>query len=228
MKLAEVLDDARHILLDFDGPVCAVYGGTSDRVVAEHLRGLISTSGWELSGDVKATSDPLEILRYSASLGATPLRLIEDEFTAREIEAVGAATPTPGLREALEALTDADRTVTIVSNNSERAIRAYLDRTCLRRHVAGVVGRIAYEPTRMKPRPDLLLAAVSERGAEPTSCVMIGDSVSDIEAAKAAGVPSIGYANRPVKRARLEAAAPSFVMDSMYEIAVAARQGLRG
>ena len=43
-----------------------------------------------------------------------------------------------------------------------------------------------------KPHPAMLLAALEEAGAEPEQSVMIGDTVFDIEMARAAGVRAIG------------------------------------
>lgn len=43
-----------------------------------------------------------------------------------------------------------------------------------------------------KPNPAMLLAALEEAGAEPEQAVMIGDTVFDIEMARAAGVRAIG------------------------------------
>lgn len=222
MTLADVLSGARHVLLDFDGPVCAVYGGSSDRAVADHLRALLADDGPKLPADIRVTSDPLVVLRYCAGLGAHTLRLVESEFVAEEVRAVATATETPGARTAIEALTTAGRTVTIVSNNSARAVNAYIDRQGLGGLIAGVIGRTLCDPESMKPRPHLLLEAVAARGTSAADCVMIGDSVSDVVAARAAGVSSIAYANRPDKRRKLADASPDFVVDSMDEIAVSA------
>jgi len=43
-----------------------------------------------------------------------------------------------------------------------------------------------------KPNPAMAYRALSETGVEPTDCVMIGDTVFDIQMAKAAGIGSIG------------------------------------
>lgn len=51
----------------------------------------------------------------------------------------------------------------------------------------------------MKPNPGPVLDAVRALGVAPGSCVLVGDSLSDIEAARAAGVAAIGFANRPWK-----------------------------
>jgi phosphoglycolate phosphatase-like HAD superfamily hydrolase len=55
-------------------------------------------------------------------------------------------------------------------------------------------------------------------GAEPTECVLIGDSLSDIEGARNAGVLSIGYANKPGKLERFTAAGADAVIANMGEL----------
>jgi HAD-hyrolase-like len=53
-----------------------------------------------------------------------------------------------------------------------------------------------------KPHPDLLRRTIARADGEPGRAVMVGDSISDIAAARAAGVPVIavdyGYAETPV------------------------------
>jgi beta-phosphoglucomutase-like phosphatase (HAD superfamily) len=61
-------------------------------------------------------------------------------------------------------------------------------------------------------------------GVEPRSCVLIGDSLSDITGAHAADVPVITYANKPLKAGRFEASGIDAVVLSMADIAV----GLHG
>jgi len=61
------------------------------------------------------------------------------------------------------------------------------------------VGRPYAEPQRMKPNPESVLRAVRQLNGRPGECVLVGDSVTDIEAARRAGVRSIGFANKPSK-----------------------------
>jgi beta-phosphoglucomutase-like phosphatase (HAD superfamily) len=59
--------------------------------------------------------------------------------------------------------------------------------------------------------------------APPTDCLLITSSPADIEAAQAAGVPSIGYARTPDDAAHLvDAGAIAFVY-SMAELALSLR-----
>ena len=52
-------------------------------------------------------------------------------------------------------------------------------------------------------------------GEQPGRCVLVGDSLSDIEGARAAGVRVIGYANRPAKFKAFQAAGADVVVTSM-------------
>jgi len=56
-------------------------------------------------------------------------------------------------------------------------------------------------------------------GAEVRNCTLIGDSLTDIEAARAAGVRVVGYANKAWKVDAFSAA--DAVVTSMEDIAVA-------
>jgi len=53
-----------------------------------------------------------------------------------------------------------------------------------------------------KPHPSHILETIKRAGANPTTSIMVGDSINDIAAAKAANVPSIavdfGYTEQPV------------------------------
>jgi beta-phosphoglucomutase-like phosphatase (HAD superfamily) len=51
----------------------------------------------------------------------------------------------------------------------------------------------------MKPDSGMVLDAVRAVGGHPAACVLVGDSMSDIVAARAAGVRIVAYANRPSK-----------------------------
>ncbi|MGH3731242.1 MAG: HAD family hydrolase [Micromonosporaceae bacterium] len=110
---------------------------------------------------------------------------------------VSSVTPsTPYAREVIRAAKEAGRPVAIVSNNSEPAIRAYLDVHTLTGWIAPIVGRAYATPDRMKPNPAPIVDAMTVLGVDPATCALVGDSVTDIEAARAAGVRSIGDANK--------------------------------
>jgi beta-phosphoglucomutase-like phosphatase (HAD superfamily) len=89
----------------------------------------------------------------------------------------------------------------------------------LRLLVDTVVGRAPYRPDAMKPDPHSLLLASSELETPPRYCMLIGDSVTDVQAAKAVGERSIGFANKPGKERALSEAAADVVVTAMAALA---------
>lgn len=221
MTLPNLLAEHPHLLLDFDGPVCAVFGGISARHTATHLAAVLRDHGVPLPADAGDTDDPFDILRAAAQLDAAPLA--EAALRDLEVHAVQLAPPTPGIRGMLDALHDAGHTVTIVSNNSAAAVGAFLRLHDLGRLVRGVVARTEPDPALLKPNPHLVHRAVQQLGADPADCVLLGDSTTDITAARAAGTAVIAYANKPHKRTILEAHHPEQIIETLREIS----QGLR-
>jgi phosphoglycolate phosphatase-like HAD superfamily hydrolase len=51
-------------------------------------------------------------------------------------------------------------------------------------------------------------------GANPEKCLLVGDSVSDFEAAKAAGVPFLGYTYTPDRAVLLYQAGADIVINT--------------
>jgi HAD superfamily hydrolase (TIGR01662 family) len=145
--------------------------------------------------------------------------MTERALTAYEIGAVREASVTPGAIEAIEALRSSGHTVTIVSNNSEAVIRAFIDERGLCGQVDGVAGRTRARAEDLKPEPYLLRRALDDRGAKPADAVLIGDSITDIQAARAAGTAVIAFANRPGKDRALCSFEPEVLIRSMDEIA---------
>jgi beta-phosphoglucomutase-like phosphatase (HAD superfamily) len=85
--------------------------------------------------------------------------------------------------------------------------------------VSPVVGRAYAEPNRMKPNPEPIWQAVRAIGKPAMRCVLVGDSLSDIDGAHAAGVRVIGYANRHAKVEVFGTAGADVVLTSMADVA---------
>jgi HAD superfamily hydrolase (TIGR01509 family) len=101
------------------------------------------------------------------------------------------------------------RRVAVISNNSQAAVERYLAAPRLAAHVDVTVGRTQPDPALLKPHPHLILRALDALGSDPATCALVGDSISDIEAARAAGTASIGFANKPGKAERLRVQEPT-------------------
>ncbi|MGA5818835.1 HAD family hydrolase [Kitasatospora sp. NPDC094028] len=218
-QLADVLRPVKHVLLDFDGPVCSVFAGLPAPEVARRLREGLLATGEEAPAGAEDESDPLALLRLVADARPDLTESTDAALAALETEAVRVGRPTPGGESVLRASASSGRLVSVVSNNAGAAIEAYLAEHGLSDYVAGVFGRAPGDPSSMKPNPRLLLEAMEAAGTGPEHCIFIGDATRDVEAGKAAGVRTIGYANKPGKDAKLAAAGAVMVVDSMQLIA---------
>ncbi|MEV6527732.1 HAD family phosphatase [Longispora sp. NPDC051575] len=217
--LAALLAGHGPLLLDFDGPVCSIFAGYPAPKVAEALRQVLRSERLDL-GEIEDEPDPLEVLRWTDRQGHSRLtRAVEDALCAAELVAARSAEPTPYGREVIVAARQAGRPVAVVSNNSEAAVTAYLKAHRLAGHFALVVGRAYADPDRMKPSPEPLLRASDALRVDPTSCLLIGDTVTDVAAGVSAGVPVLGYANKPRKVPELRRAGAASVVTTMRDVA---------
>jgi len=220
VTLAQLLAERPHVLLDFDGPVCAVFGGTTSAPEAARvLAGYLRSHGVRLPDDAGESGDPFDVLRVAQG---DDVKAAEAALRQSEVRAVATAPITPGLRETLDALQASRHTITIVSNNSAAAVGAFVTTHGLHGYITGIVGRTAPDPSLLKPHPHLVRKAISERGTDAASCVLIGDSTTDVEAAQQAGTAVVAYANKPGKREAFEAQRPDAIIETMHDIAAAA------
>ncbi|MFE2247115.1 HAD family hydrolase [Streptomyces lavendulae] len=129
--------------------------------------------------------------QVAARLGEATAREWEESFALLHAEAVDAGlAPVDGLPEALDRITLA---TCVASSGSHEKMRHTLGRTGLYDRFAGRI-HSATEVPRGKPAPDLFLYAAARMGADPSACVVVEDSRPGVEAARAAGMRSLGYA----------------------------------
>jgi phosphoglycolate phosphatase len=99
------------------------------------------------------------------------------------------AQPYPGAAEALRTLHDAGLRTAVVTNKHHRFAEALLERLDLADWVDVVVGGDTC--VRRKPDPQPLLFACESLHVAPSESLMVGDSVNDVQAARAAAIPVI-------------------------------------
>ncbi|WP_067670349.1 HAD family hydrolase [Nocardia miyunensis] len=206
----------RCLLLDFDGPVCAVFSDLTDRAAVAEL---VAELPAPLPDELRTTRDPFFVLQYAATTYdySTTARL-ERCFTEFELAAARKARPTPHADEVIRYTAMNSRIIAIVSNNSVTAIDAYLTQHGLRPFVSGIFGRTATNLTKLKPSPFLLEEAVDQLAVLSSDCVFVGDSITDLQAAHAAHVPVVAFANKPGKADDFTRYQPAAVIRSMAEL----------
>lgn len=214
--LHRILANSRALLLDFDGPVCSLFAGFPAHVVADQLRDVLAEGGHtSLPPDVEQAADPFVVLFHAATIGGEEARYVEAAFRALEADAIRSAKPTAGSHDLIRSWKRTGRPLAIVSNHSAAAISAYLDLHELGSAADAVAARTNADVRLLKPNPHLVGKAVTALNAAPTTCTLVGDSPTDIEAAHAANVRSLGYANKSGKTRALSRVMPTAITTTM-------------
>lgn len=110
--------------------------------------------------------------------------------------------PFPGCLEALEALEDAGAVLVVATNKRTDLAVAVIEALGMSHHFAAIVG--ADMAPAAKPDARHILFAVEEADGDPDMAIMVGDSATDVNGAKNAGVPvvavSFGYTDVPAAK----------------------------
>ena len=124
----------------------------------------------------------------------------------------GATSVYPGVAEALARLGGRKSTATTKGTPTTRTV---LEQFGLLRHFDHVQGTDGFPA---KPEPDVLLKALAALGARPAECLLVGDSPSDMEAGRRAGISTCavtwGYGDAE-DLARWE---PDFWIDAPHQL----------
>ena len=165
-------------------------------------------------------------------LADTPLdtttldRLFAAYIPLYEARIAAESRPFPGAVEALDRFAAAGWRLAVCTNKLERLSRRLLDELGLTPRFAAICGGDTFAVR--KPDAGHLLGTVERAGGDPARTVMVGDSATDVNAAKNAGVPVVGvtfgYTDAPVA-----SFAPDRVIDHFDELwtAVAAIEASR-
>lgn len=210
-----LLDESAAVLLDFDGPVARLMPAPANMHAADAARRALEQHGNTAPDEIATTSDHLAVIRWTGTHAPDALGDVSDACLLAEMDSARICTPTPGAHALLAALHVAGTPVVMVSNNEGAAIGIYLDRHHLAPHVREVIGRPFLRPDLLKPHPHIVERALEITGSAPERSVLIGDSVSDIEVARATGVRSIGYAKTRQRGTELREAGADAVVDTM-------------
>jgi HAD superfamily hydrolase (TIGR01509 family) len=114
------------------------------------------------------------------------LRELESELFSEMIDEIGAL---PGAADLVNALAERGHDVVLASSAGGDEAEAHIDELGIRDAISDYTTSADVEAT--KPEPDLVKAAI-EKAGDVDAAVLVGDSTWDVEAAKRAGIESIG------------------------------------
>ncbi|HTE83365.1 MAG TPA: hypothetical protein VK821_01370 [Dehalococcoidia bacterium] len=188
-----ILRRARHLLLDFNGPVCTLYAHQPEHLAADHLRAILAEHAAEIPENIATTSDPLTVLAYAAATSPELAGRAEAELTRYELSAVATAQPIASSHDLISSARESHRTITVISSCSAQAVRAYLDRASLDEQVGLVIGRKEQDPDSATEH-DLIDRALTALNADLATCVVVAESQDILDSASAHSIATIAYA----------------------------------
>lgn len=186
------------ILFDLDGTLCDSLEDLTDAV--NHMRCDFGFASLTMEQVRQLVGEGAANLVRGALPGKSPAELRRglDIFVAYNSAHIADKTVTyPGVRETLAILRDQGRQMAVVSNKSEALCRKLLAELALDGYFIDIVGGDTL-PVR-KPYPDPLLKVIADAGIPAGEAIMVGDSIHDLQAGKAASVTTVaclyGYGN---------------------------------
>ena len=188
------------VIFDCDGVLV-----DSERLAVRVESRLLCDLGWPLTEDevlarFVGRSDAYMLAEIERHLGR-PVPEWTERYRADLHDAFRLElTPVAGVAAAIDELSTA---TCIASSGTHEKMRLTLGLTGLHDRFEGRIYS-ATDVTAGKPAPDLFLHAASSMGVEPASCVVVEDSRSGVEAARAAGMRSLGFAGGLTPAAWLE------------------------
>jgi phosphoglycolate phosphatase len=113
----------------------------------------------------------------------------------------GKSAPFPGALQAMAGFRDAGYLLAICTNKPERLALSLMRGLALDTEFAAICGADTF--AFRKPDPRHLFETIRVAGGDPERALMVGDSRTDIDTAKAAGIPVVavdfGYTDRHVR-----------------------------
>jgi phosphoglycolate phosphatase len=185
------------VLFDLDGTLLDTAGAISaalNQALAEQHLGVLS------AGQVRAMigrGGPILIARALEGLGHTMEETDQSALLQRyflhyeriESGTEDSATVYPGVTECLQALHRLGLRLAVVTNKQRQLALVLLQRLGLSEWIQAVIGGDTCE--RRKPDPQPLQRACESLQVDTARALMVGDSINDVLAARAAGLPVV-------------------------------------
>lgn len=131
--------------------------------------------------------------------GAEIDQLFEEYLELYAVHIADHSRPFPGIERALDALEAQGCRLAVCTNKLEWLSVRLLDALSLSRRFVAICGQDTF--TMRKPDPDMLRLTIARAGGDTGHAVMVGDSMTDVATARAAGIPVVavdfGYTDTP-------------------------------
>jgi len=143
-------------------------------------------------------------------------KMAYDSIEECEAESIEKCELMPGCDPVLEWIKDKRILMGIATSNSEEVAKKILEVKGIEHYFETIVGR---RPNmRMKPNPDPIMVCLEEMKVPLENSIMIGDSIKDVKAAKAAGIYVIAVPAFFTKNDALIEAGVDHIIQSLVEL----------
>lgn len=190
------------VIFDMDGVIVASgpAHATSWRVLARR-HGLVMSDAFFRECFGRTSRDIIRDL-WRREMSDDEIRRIDEEKEAAYRELIRGMVPLSiGVRETIAGLLADGIALAIATSGPRENVALVLGETGIEPHFAAVV--TGFDVQRGKPAPDCFLLAAERIGLDASACVVVEDAPVGIAAARAAGMPVIGYVGtHPAERLR--------------------------
>lgn len=220
--LDTILHRARHLIFDFDGPICDL-AAAMPTDTTDQLRSLMPAEVADVGQHQDDDSDQFAIIGAAAGLSPDLGARLDAELTSIELAAAAHATEAGYVHEALAACQDSGRTTTVISRRSADAVIAYLAKHGLTDQVRHVIAPASYPPGHLQTASHLMEDAIHTLATTPAECALITASPAGVRAADNSGAQPIGYAATPADRQHLADNGATCVIPSLADLTLRLR-----
>ncbi len=215
---AEIADfPFRTVIFDLDGTLidsAGDVGAAVNRVLADHgLAPIDAEAQRSLMGEGGRVRTRKAFALRGKDLDEAELSARVRDFVRYYAEhPIDSTVPYPGVIDTLGRLADAGVRMAVCTNKYEGSARDVLARLGLMPPIEDAAGADSFDVR--KPHPGHILNLLARMGAAPGEALMVGDSIHDVKAAKAAGLPVIavswGYTLTPARELGADAVIDRF------------------
>jgi phosphoglycolate phosphatase len=222
-RLKGVLFDKDGTLIDFQltwGPaihsvIHALAAGDAEKVraQAERLHLDLETRRFRATSPIIGGATSQYGMDWARALGRDDFASLRNEIDAlAAVECLTSLTPVGEPAQVLRALKALGLKVGLATNDAEASARRHLDQLRLSGEMDFVAGYDSGHGA--KPAPGMVLAFAREIGAEPGQVALVGDTLHDLDSARAAGAVAVAVLSGIAGREELAPHADHVIADT--------------
>jgi HAD superfamily hydrolase (TIGR01509 family) len=204
------------IFLDLDGTIV-----DSREAYVEAMRTAMIKTG-QKTIDIEAVTEIPKRLEQNLPINDLIKGIDVQKFLKAYLDAYYQATitkvkPVQSIAETLRRLTEKAKLAVITMRHVKREkVMEELRRFDLAKYIQDVTTGL--DTQKPKPSPEALIKCAKKLSVEMSECAVVGDSVSDVKAGKAAGAKTIAVLTGIFSREELEKENPDLILENVKEL----------